>query len=278
MSLRRHQLLAIAGQEWTVHARNRWTLVIAATFAVLVVAIAVAGSLAEGFDGLQSFRRTSTSLLNLVVTFIPLLSLIVGTLSFTGDRGSAELLFSQPVSRRTVLLGKTLGVMASLWASMLLGFAAAGVVILSANGVEGLLPYLALVGLSLVLAAVFVGIAVASAILSRRKARSFGVALALWFFFVLFYDLLVIGSVSLLSGPTATTALFISLFGNPVDMVRVASLLTLENAAIFGPAGAALLRFLGGPLLSGVAIGGGLLLWLVLPVLIADRRLRQLDL
>jgi Cu-processing system permease protein len=168
--------------------------------------------------------------------------------------------------------------MASLWASMLLGFAAAGVVILSANGVEGLLPYLALVGLSLVLAAVFVGIAVASAILSRRKARSFGVALALWFFFVLFYDLLVIGSVSLLSGPTATTALFISLFGNPVDMVRVASLLTLENAAIFGPAGAALLRFLGGPLLSGVAIGGGLLLWLVLPVLIADRRLRQLDL
>lgn len=278
MILRRHQLLAIAGQEWTVHARNRWTLVIAATFAILVVAIAVAGSLAEGFDGLQSFRRTSTSLLNLVVTFIPLLALIVGTLSFTGDRGSAELLFSQPVSRRIVLLGKTIGVVASLWASMLLGFAAAGTVILFANGLEGLLPYLSLVGLSLVLATVFVGIAVAAAILSRRKARSFGVALALWFFFVLFYDLLVIGSVSFLSGPAATTALFISLFGNPVDMVRVASLLTLENAAIFGPAGAALLRFLGGPLLSGIVIAAGLAAWVVIPLAVADFRLRRIDL
>lgn len=278
MSLRRRHLLAIAGQEWTVHARNRWTLVIAVTFAILVVAIAVAGSLAEGFDGVQSFRRTSTSLLNLIVTFIPLLALIVGTLSFTGDRGSAELLFSQPISRRTVLLGKTIGVVASLWASMLIGFAAAGTIILVVNGLEGLIPYLALVGLSLVLAAVFVGIAVAAAILSRRKARSFGVALALWFFFVLFYDLLVIGSVSLLSGPTATTALFVSLFGNPVDMVRVASLLTLENAAIFGPAGAALLRFLGGPLFSGVVLGFSLLLWVAGPLFLADRWLHRQDL
>jgi Cu-processing system permease protein len=270
--------MAIAGQEWTVHARNRWTLVIAVTFAILVVAIASAGSLAEGFDGMQSFRRTSTSLLNLVVTFVPLLALIVGTLSFTGDRGSAELLFSQPVSRRTVLLGKAVGVVASLWASMVIGFAAAGVVILIANGVEGLMPYLTLVGLSLVLAAVFVGIAVASAILSRRKTRAFGLSLAAWFYFVLFYDLLVIGAVTFVSGPTATTALFISLFGNPVDLVRVASLLALENAAIFGPAGAALLRFLGGPVASGLAIALGLLLWLVLPLALADRRLRRLDL
>lgn len=278
MSAQRGYLLAIAGQEWTVHARNRWTPVIAVTFAVLVVAIAAAGSLAEGFDGVQSFRRTSTSLLNLVVTFIPLLALVVGTLSFTGDRGSAELLFSQPVSRRTVLLGKTIGVVASLWASMLIGFAAAGSVILMANGVDGLLPYLALVGLSLVLAAVFVGIAVASAILSRRKVRAFGVALGVWFFFVLLYDLLVIGIVSSVNGPSATTVLFVSLFGNPVDMVRVASLLTLENAAIFGPAGAALLRFLGGPVAGGLVMGVGLVFWLIVPLLIAERRLQRLDL
>ena len=271
-------LLTIARQEWTVHTRNRWTIVIAATFAVLVVAIAAAGTLAEGFDGLQSFRRTSTSLLNLVVTFIPLLALIVGTLSFTGDRGCAELLFSQPVSRRTVMIGKVLGLVGSLWASMMIGFAAAGVVIVAASGVEGLMPYLALVALSLVLGAVFVSMAVWAAVVSQRKVRAFGLALGLWFFFVLFYDLLVIGSVASLGGSTATTILFVSLFGNPVDMVRVASLLSIENAAIFGPAGAALIRFLGGTWLSGIVLGSGLAMWIIVPLAFSSRLLRHQDL
>ncbi len=272
------QFGAIAGQEWTVHARNRWTIVVAATFAVLVVAIASAGMMAEGFEGVQSFRRTSTSLLNLVVTFIPLLALIVGTLSFTGDRGSAELLFSQPVSRGTVLLGKAAGVVASLWSSMLAGFVGSGAIILATSGVEGLFPYLSLVALSLVLAAVFVAIAVASAIAARRKVRAFGISLALWFFFVLFYDLLIIGTVTFIDGPLATTTLFVSLFGNPVDMIRVAALLSMENAAIFGPSGAALLRFLGGAWASGIAIAAGLALWIVCPLYLGQRLLKRQDL
>ncbi len=271
-------IVTIARQEWTIHRRNRWTVVIALTFAVLVVAIATAGTLAEGFGGVQSFRRTSTSLLNLVVTFIPLLALVVGTLSFTGDRGSAELLFSQPISRRTVVLGKGLGVAVSLWASMLIGFVAAGAVILAASGVEGLLPYLSLVILSLVLAAVFVAVSMWVSIVSHRRVRAFGLSLGLWFFFVLFYDLLVIGSVAFMGGPTATTVLFVSLFGNPVDMVRVATLLSIENAAIFGPAGAALVRFLGGTWLSGVLLGAGLLAWIAIPVAWSTRLLRRQDL
>lgn len=272
------QIRAIARQEWTVHARNRWTIVVALTFAVLVVAIALAGTLAEGFDGVQSFRRTSTSLLNLVITFIPLLALIVGTLSFTGDRGSMELLFAQPVSRGTVMLGKAAGIVASLWSSMLAGFVAAGAVILTANGPEGFLPYVLLVFLSLVLAAVFVGLAVATAVSSRRKVRAFGVSLAVWFFFVLLYDLIVIGLVAWLNGPAATTALFVSLFGNPVDLVRVGALMGMENATMFGPSGAALLRFLGGTTGSVVALGLALVLWTAGPLLFAYRSLRHQDL
>lgn len=274
----RGMILAIARQELTVHARNRWTIVIAATFAILVIAIATVGTLAEGFDGLQSFRRTSTSLLNLVVTFIPLLALVVGTISFTGDRGSAELLFAQPVGRGTVLLGKALGVVASLWGSMLVGFVGAGSIIIAGNGIDGLLPYIVLVLLSLLLGAVFVGIAVFAAVVSRRTTKAFGLALGLWFLFVLFYDLLVIGLVASLKGSAATTLLFLSLFGNPVDMVRVAALLSMENASVFGASGAALLRFLGGAWLSGVALLAGLAAWLVMPLVVSHRLLLRQDL
>jgi hypothetical protein len=82
-------------------------------------------------------------------------------------------------------------------------------------------------------------VAVVIATANKRKSRSFGVALFAWFFFVRFYDLIVLGVSLFFKGQTANTILFLSLFANPVDMVRVASLIILDNAAIFGAAGAA---------------------------------------
>jgi hypothetical membrane protein len=43
-----------------------------------------------------------------------------------------------------------------------------------------------------------------------------------WFFLVLFYDLLVMGAGFLLTERAAKMLTFLSLFGNPVDLARVA--------------------------------------------------------
>ncbi|MGB2869966.1 MAG: ABC transporter permease subunit [Bacteroidota bacterium] len=67
---------------------------------------------------MQNLTRTSASILNLVLYVVPLLALTMGTLSFTSDKGSTELLFSQPVSRTEVMLGKLLGVFASIALSL----------------------------------------------------------------------------------------------------------------------------------------------------------------
>ena len=56
---------------------------------------------------------------------MPLAALIVGVLSFTAERGAVELLYSQPVSRATILIGQMLGVFVALVAAQLLGFGAA---------------------------------------------------------------------------------------------------------------------------------------------------------
>jgi hypothetical protein len=71
--------------------------------------------------------------------------------------------------------------------------------------------------------------------------------------------------------------LFLSLFGNPVDMVRVSTLIILENASIFGAAGAALLRFLGGGTLGFVVLVSALVVWICAPVAFACRLLRRQD-
>jgi Cu-processing system permease protein len=270
-------ILAIAKQELTINIRNKWTVIFAVVFGLLVVSISYFGTMAEGFTGMQNFTRTSASILNLVLYVVPLVALTMGTLSFTGDKGSTELLYSQPVSRAEVLLGKFVGVFWSLALSTLAGFVLAGTVILANAGTDGLAPYALFVALSLALSLVFLSLSIVISVASQRKSKAFGVSLFLWFFFVLFYDLLTLGVTLLLKGQSANVFLFLSLFGNPVDMVRVASLIALDNATIFGAAGAALLRFLGGPTLSLVLLLAGLSIWIVLPLVGSHRLLRRQD-
>src|SRR5262249_33790700 len=153
---------------------------------------------------------------------------------------------AQPVTRTEILLGKLAGLFASMFTATLIGFGAGGLVIAVGAGSEGAGRYPGFVALSLLLALVFLSLSAFVAFLFQRKARVFGVTLILWFLFVVVYDLGVIGGSLLLEEHAANTFIFLSLFGNPVDMVRVASLIVLDGKEIFGAAGAALMRFLGG--------------------------------
>jgi len=267
----------VARLELMINIRNRWILIFALVFGTLVLAISYFGLATAAELGFQGFTRTSASLLNLVLYIVPLVSLTMGTLSLTSEKSAGELIFSQPLTRTEILLGKVIGLFAAVLAATLLGFGVAGLVIAVKAGTEGLLRYPILVLLALALALVFLSLSAAVALACRRKPVAFGLALFIWFFFVLFYDLLVIGVTFLLPERTANTFLFVSLFGNPVDLVRVASLIILNGEQVFGPAGAALMRFLGGSTASIALLLVALLAWVVAPLLVARRLLNQQD-
>jgi len=272
-----HAITTIARQELVVNIRNKWIVTFAVAFAVLILAISYFGLVTAGTVGFQGFTRTSASLLSLVLYVVPLIALTMGMLSFTSERSVSELLFAQPVTRTEILLGKLAGLFASMVTATLIGFGAGGVVIAVRAGSEGAGRYPAFVALSLLLALAFLTLSGLVAFLFQRKARAFGVTLILWFFFVVFYDLLVIGGSLLLKERTANVFIFASLFGNPVDMVRVASLIVLDGKEIFGAAGGALVRFLGGETASLLFLLGGLLLWIVIPFLASCHLLKRQD-
>jgi Cu-processing system permease protein len=270
-------ITTIARQELVINIRNRWTLVFSGVFGILVLTISYFGLVTGSSVGFQGFARTSASLLNMVLYIVPLVALMMGTLSFSSEKSASELLFSQPVSRAEILLGKFLGLFASIFTATLIGFGIAGVIIAANAGTEGSLRYPLFVGFSLLLALIFLSLSAFISALCRRKSKAFGVALFVWFFFVLFYDLLVIGVTFLLKERTANAFIFGSLFGNPVDMVRIASLMTLNGKNIFGAGGAALLKFLGGEGLSIVLLLIALSLWVVVPLFAAQRLLKHQD-
>ncbi len=270
-------ITTIARQELTINIRNRWTLLFAVIFGGLMLAISYFGLLTAGAMGFQSFTRTAVSLLNLVLYLVPLMALMMGTLSFTSEKSLNELLFAQPITRGEILLGKLAGLFAALATATLLGFGVAGFIIALRAGTNGLLRFPAFIALSLVLGLVFLTLSVPVAAICERKTKAFGVVMFLWFFFVLFYDLMVIGGTFWLRERVANRFIFVSLFFNPVDLVRVASLLILDGEEVFGAAGAALLKFLGGERASLSLLLAALLAWIAAPFALAQRWLKRQD-
>jgi Cu-processing system permease protein len=268
-----------ARQELVLAARSRWTQIFAATFGGLALAVAGSGYVLSGGSGIQDFGRTAASLLQLVLLLVPLTALIVGVLALTPERGNAELLFAQPVARRDVLLGSLLGLFEALVAAQSLGFGAAGIVIFAHAGGDGLPGFLMVWAGSVALTAVFLALAalVSAGQFGRRRVRALAAAVVVWFVLVLLLDILALGAASFLRSGHASRLLIGSVLFNPIGAVRTGTLLAIEGTAAFGAASLALLRFTGGVGGAAVLIGSSLLMWVVLPTLVAVRRLQRLD-
>lgn len=273
-------VLLVARQELLLSVRSRLTQLFAAVFTVLALAVALAGYVLSGGYGFQDFARTSASLVQLVGFLVPLAALLIGVLALAPEVGTAELLYSQPVSRAAVLAGQLAGVFLALGAAQLVGFGVAGLVIFAQTGDTGFGPYALVVLSSLVLTAVFLGLAawIAAGAVGRKRMRALAVALVVWFVLVLLVDVAVLAAASFLSSYAASRLIIVSVLVNPVGAIRTGTLLAVEGTAAFGPASLALLRFAGGALWTGILLGLSTVVWLVVPPLLGAWRLRRVDL
>jgi Cu-processing system permease protein len=273
-------LALCARQEFVLALRSRWTQTFAAVFAILSLAVAFSGYVLSGGHGAQDFARTAASLVQLVLLLVPLTALVGGVLAFVPEPGAAELLYSQPLPRHAVLLGRMLGLLAALLLAQAIGFGAAGAVVMAQSGGEGAGGFLMLGLGGAILTAVFLGLA---ALLSSggnrtRRPRALALALVVWFASVLLFDVVALGCASLLPSGQASRLLITAVLLNPVDAVRTGALLGTEGTTAFGSASLAFFRFTHGEAGAGMWLGASLLLWMVLPVVGASLRLRRADL
>jgi Cu-processing system permease protein len=268
-----------ARQELTLAVRSRWTQIFAIVFAILALAVAGSGYVLSGGHGVQDFARTAVSLVQLVMLLVPLTALLIGVMALAPERGAAELLFSQPVARSTILLGKLMGLFQALAAAQAVGFGAAGLVIFSQSGEEGLGGFLLLVAGSLLLTAVFLALAalLSAGALGRRRPRALALALVVWFAAVVLVDVAALGVASLLPSGAASRVLIVSVLANPVGAIRTGALLAIEGTAAFGAASLAFLRFTKGPVGAGLLVALSVVAWVAIPTLAAIYRLRRAD-
>ncbi len=270
--------LLIARQEFVLNRRNKWVASFAILFALLTFAISYFGMVTSGYSGFQDFARTSTSLIKLSGFLIPLFSLLLGVFSFISHREYLELMIAQPVSRREVILGKYLGLGLTLFGATVIGFTVPGVLISLVVGTEGALGYALIVLFSILLGFVFIGCSILISQVSNRQQIAVGAAVGVWIFFEMIYGLLILGTTIYLSADVLKYGLLFGLLGNPIDIVRVVSLIAVGGLEFFGPAGATLFK-LAGSQWSALAYGiAGLILWIALPLFVALRRFSKQNL
>jgi Cu-processing system permease protein len=268
----------IGRQEFTLNRRNRWVLFFSGLFSILTLLIAYFGMVTSGYAGFQDFTRTAASIINLAGFLIPLFALLLGVFSFTTNTEYLELLTTQPVSRSRVLLGKYLGLVMTVLGASIVGFGLPGIVIALAIGPVGAFSYLVVIGYSLLLALVFTGISVLISLLSGRTQLSVGIALAVWILFEVVYGVVMLGTTLYLTPAALQIVLIGGLLGNPIDTVRVLSLLQVGGVHLFGPGGATLIKMTGSAAFASVIGLLGLTFWAAAPVLLSMRVFKRQDL
>lgn len=223
------------------------------------------------FNMEDSGSKAMLSLLNIILIVVPLISMVFTTIHYYNSYEFIELMLSQPMSRRKILLSEYSGIGLSLVCSFMLGVGIP-VLLYSPDSVGFSLLF---TGISLTL--VFTSLAFLSSVKSRDKARGIGFALLLWFYFALIYDGLILLILFTFSDyPLEKTTLIMSAL-NPIDLGRISIMLKMDVSALMGYTGALYKDFFGSS--TGILFTVGImLLWIVAPLFWALRVFKKKDL
>lgn len=255
----------IAEKELRDALRNRWFIIFSLAFAGLALSLSLLSQSGNSQMQLASYSRTTASLVNLVLLFVPLIGLTLGATNLTGDRetGTLTYLLAQPVNRLEVLLGKYLGVAGALFAALTLGFGLAGLVLAVQGSIQDAAGYLLTVMIAYLLALAMLSLGFLVSTYSQRTATALGGALFLWLFLVFIGDLGIMGTTIATRMPVDLMFWVTSL--NPLQMFKFASILIIQaNLEVLGPAGLYATSQFGNLLLPLML--GGMLLWIFLPL------------
>ncbi|MCB9252103.1 MAG: ABC transporter permease subunit [Flavobacteriales bacterium] len=208
--------------------------------------------------------KSLISLMSIVLIIVPLVSMIFTTIYFYNSYEFIELLVSQPISRKAIIMGEYFGVAGSwvLSISLSLGIPVA---LYSANA-TGLILLLSSIALSVS----FVSLAFLVSVLTRDKSRGIGISLIVWFFFSVIYDSLILGILFFFSEYPLEKAVLAMASFNPIDMARILILMKMDISALMGLTGAVYKKFFGsgfGMIFSTLVM----LLWILIPVVFAQK-------
>ncbi len=237
------KIYLIAKEEFLGGLRNRWLLIYMLSYLLLAITLSPFSLAGLNILGMKAVGKVLSSLINLSLYLIPLISLITSSVSIVGDRETnyMEWLMSNPVSERSYLLGKYLGLSLSIAISTLAGFGLASWFVILFLPPEDTSKYFLLIGVALITSLVYVAIGLVISIVSKSRYYALGTSFFIWFFTVFIYDLIIMSFI--LTNVKDLVVSSIIAVTNPVEAVRIHMIHVIDPELTFlGFTGVGVLR------------------------------------
>ena len=261
----------ITGKEVRDSLRNRWVLAATMLLAALALSLGFLGSTPTGSVKVDPLTVTVVSLSSLSIFLIPLIAMLLSYDALIGEieRGTMALLLSYPVSRVQILAGKFIGHIIILTLATAAGYGLAGIALQLANGgidIAAWKPFALLIAASVVLGAAFLAMGYVISAKVKERGTAAGVAIGVWLFFVVIFDMTLLGVLVTDSEQTITAPVVEGiLLLNPADIYRLLNLTGYENTAMYaGMAGLSEQISLTVPVLLAAQV-----LWVFVPLVLA---------
>jgi len=264
---------AVAQKEFKDGLRNRWLIAITLIFAVFASALSWFGSAAVGSIGFSSVANTIVSLSSLNIFLLPLIALLLSYNAIVGEDedGTLLLLLTYPLTKAELLFGKLLGHTLILAIATTVGFGSASLTIaIFAEGVDltELLSAFSLFILSaILLGMIFISLSYLISSWVSEKSKAAGLALIIWFFFVLIFDMGLLGILVATEGQVHAELFPYLLLLNPTDIFRLVNLVNFETN------GTGLLSIASEQSFSLSGLFASMTIWIIVPLALAYYRL-----
>ncbi|RXZ80624.1 ABC transporter permease [Paenibacillaceae bacterium] len=252
-------IVQVAAREIKLGFRNPWAYSFMGLFAVFMLSLLLINS--QGY--VQGYSGLTGTLLNLILYLLPLMTLMLGSFSLTGEKedGNWELLSTYSIGTWSFMAGKYVGVAVVLMVIVSLGFGIAGAGgWLTGSGFD-LSAYVLLVGFSFSLALLFLAAAMLIGALARNRWQALTFAAGYWFFTIIAWPPLLIAALGMLPNMWIKPAVASLTLLNPAELSRLFAVIKLGGGSVLGPEYYAWIQWIRGPA-GTISFIGMILLWI----------------
>ncbi len=238
-------IYSVAKKEFEDNIRNKWITTLITIFVILTIATSYfAGSREADSSSLGEMEDTITVLLSISVILIPLIAIMLGYATISGEceSGSLYVVLAYPIRRREVLLGKFIGLGAVIVFSTIIGFGTGGIIIAVLAGTSKWTGYLMFIALTILLGLLYLSVSMFFSTLTSKRSTSLGLGVLIFFWSMIFGIILMAvylgggGSYDeLLTGETTfPNWMWWAILLSPMDMNQVAVLRAFGIEEVFG--------------------------------------------
>ena len=178
------RVYTIAKKEFLDNIRNKWIILLTIILFLLVIVFSyLAGGQTDVKNILGDMQNTVLGLLGISSILIPLIAIILGfsTISGETESGALYVVLSYPITRFEVLLGKLLGLGLVIVVAVFAGFGLGGIIITATVSGESWLSYLGFMGLTILLGFIILSLAICISAYCKRRITSIGGGLIIFF-------------------------------------------------------------------------------------------------